>query len=169
MTAPHNPSDPAFSMEAALWLVSRELRPLDARESWRRGVTATLMVGLHFDVVHLPAGIVERGIDGVTDRDAIHNHFRTAGITSAVIVSRTQTRYSLLVPPGTSQVWREPGVQCIGIDHPINYLGVPVPTRREPPGAYWLMPAPEDDRMLCDPVNIRLLIGKARARRGQTG
>ncbi|MFF4403421.1 hypothetical protein [Streptomyces sp. NPDC001404] len=156
-------------LAATLWLVSRELRPSDARESWEKGITATLQVGLHFDVVQLPSGITERGIRGIRDRDGIENHFRAVGITSAVIVSRSQTAYSLLVPPGTSRDWKEPGTKCIGIDHPVNYLGVPVPTRREPPGAYWLLTAPEDDRMLCDPAKIRTLIGKARERQGRTG
>lgn len=153
---------------AALWLVSRERRPDDARESWRRGVAATLQVGMHFDVVQVPSGIVENGMCGVKDRAAIQNHFRAVGITSAVIVSRTRTRYCLLVPPDTAQDWAEPGTQCIGRHHPTNYLGVPAPTRREPPGTHWLMPAPEDNGMLCDPANIRLLVGKAGRRQGQT-
>ncbi|MFF4405846.1 hypothetical protein ACMATS_26830 [Streptoverticillium reticulum] len=169
MTYPNSSADPTLSYGPALWLVSRELRPSDARESWARGMTATLKVGLHFDVVQLPSGIVERGIHGIRDRDAIENHFRTTGITSAVIASRTQTRYSLLVPPGTFRDWATPGTQCIGIEHPVNYLGVPVPTRREPPGAYWLLPAPEDDLMLCAPASIRELVGKASDRRSPTG
>ncbi|NVK77700.1 hypothetical protein [Streptomyces morookaense] len=168
MPNPNTPTDPNLHLPAALWLVSRERRPLDARESWTSGAPATLKVGLHFDVVHLPSSVVERGIDGITDRDAIRHHFRTAGLTSAVIVSRSQTRYSVLVPPGASRDWAEPGIPCIGIESPINYVGVPVPTRREPPGSYWLMPAPDDECMLCDPANIRLLIGKARARQGRT-
>ncbi|MFF4406614.1 hypothetical protein [Streptomyces sp. NPDC001404] len=169
MTYPNDTADPSFQLPAALWLVSRELRPSDARESWSRGTAATLKVGLHFDVVQLFSGIVERGIRGIKDRDGIENHFRAVGITSAVIVSRSQTAYSLLVPPGTSQNWKEPGAKCIGIDHLINYLGVPVPTRREPPGAHWLLPAPEDDHMLCDPTKVRMLIGKTRERQGRTG
>ncbi|MGW1198387.1 hypothetical protein ACWD4B_21490 [Streptomyces sp. NPDC002536] len=169
MTYPAHPLDPRPSCDAVRWLVSRELRPSDARESWARGLTATLKVGLHFDVVQLPSGIVERGIHGIRDRDGIENHFHAVGITSAVIASRSQTAYSLLVPPGTSQNWKEPGTKCIGIDHPVNYLGVPVPTRREPPGAYWLLPPPEDDRILCDPAKIRTLTGKARERQGRTG
>ncbi|MCC2274781.1 hypothetical protein LKL35_04910 [Streptomyces sp. ET3-23] len=130
-------------------------------------MTATLRVGMHFDVVQLPSGIVENGMRGIKDQAAVADHFRAAGITSAVIVSRTQTRYFVLVPPGTARDWAEPGTQCIGSEHRTDYLGVPTPTRREPPGAYWLMPAPDDGRMLCDPANIRLLIGKARKRPAQ--
>ncbi|MGW1195815.1 hypothetical protein ACWD4B_08125 [Streptomyces sp. NPDC002536] len=122
---------------------------------------------MHFDVVQLPSGIVENGICGIKDQTAIADHFRAVGITSAVIVSRTQTRYCLLVPPNAARDWAEPGTQCIGSEHPTNYLGVPAPTRREPPGAYWLMPAPEDSHMLCDPANVRLLISKAGRRQGQ--
>ncbi|MFF4404149.1 hypothetical protein [Streptomyces sp. NPDC001404] len=168
MTHPTLPIDPRLCQGAALWLVSRELRPGDARESWMRGVVATLQVGLHFDVVQLPSGIVENGICGIKDRVAIVDHFRMAGLTHSVIISRTQTRYFLLVPPNTYQDWAEPGTQCIGRDHPTNYLGVPAPAHREPPGAHWLMPAPEDNGMLCDPANIRLLVGKAGRRQGQT-
>ncbi|MEU7167893.1 hypothetical protein AB0A70_25160 [Streptomyces morookaense] len=167
MTHPTLPIDPRLCQGAALWLVSRELRPSDARESWMRGVVATLQVGLHFDVVQLPSGVVENGICGIKNQATIADHFRTAGLTSSVIVSRTQTRYFLLVPPNTYQDWTEPGTQCIGREHPTSYVGVPAPTRREPPGAYWLMPAPEDDSMLCDPVNVRLLVGKDRRRQEQ--
>ncbi len=167
MTYVNRPAEPTLYLSAALWLVSRECRPSDARESWMQCMPAMLQVGLHFDVVQLPSGIVERGIDGVRDREGIEDHFRTIGITSAVIVSRTQTRYFLLVPPRTSRDWSEPGTQCIGADHPVNYLGVPAPTRREPPGAYWLLPAPDDSRMLCDPVKVRVLIGTSKHRQGQ--
>ncbi|GHF21739.1 hypothetical protein GCM10010359_24140 [Streptomyces morookaense] len=168
MTYSAQPIDPRVSGgAAALWLVSRETRPSDARESWARGMTATLQVGLHFDVVQLPSGVVERGIHGIKDQAGIQDHFLAVGITSAVIVSRTQARYFLLVPPRTSRDWSEPGTQCIGADHPVNYLGVPAPTRREPPGAYWLLPAPDDSRMLCDPMKVRVLIGKSKHRQGQ--
>ncbi|MCC2278018.1 hypothetical protein LKL35_21705 [Streptomyces sp. ET3-23] len=130
-------------------------------------MTATLQVGLHFDVVRLPSGVVERGIHGIKDQAGIQDHFLAVGITSAVVVSRTQTRYFLLVPPRTSRDWSEPGTQCIGADHPVNYLGVPARTRREPPGAHWLLPAPDDSRMLCDPMKVRVLIGKSKHRQGQ--
>ncbi|MCC2277296.1 hypothetical protein LKL35_18000 [Streptomyces sp. ET3-23] len=53
---------------------------------------------------------MERGIHGVRGRAAIDDHFRTAGITSVVIASRTLTRYSLLVSPGTFRDWAVPGI-----------------------------------------------------------
>ncbi|MBH1937086.1 hypothetical protein I5Q34_22925 [Streptomyces sp. AV19] len=153
---------------AANWLVSREPHPRTAREAWAKGLPATLRAGRHFAAVHAPAAFVESGIIGIRDRDAVERHFRTAGINSAVIVSRRQHQYTVLVPATTALTWNEPGTHCLGNDHWTNYLAVPPPVRREPPGAHWLFPAPHDDVTLADPVALRLLLGRSKSQQNDT-
>lgn len=146
--------------KAGLWLVSRETHPRVAREAWAKGLPATLRAGIHFDAVHIPATLVERTIPVPRDRDAIEHHFRTAGITTAVLISRRQDRYSILVPPDTANTWNVPGTHCLGSTHHTNYLATPPPTRHEPPGAHWLLPAPEGEHQLCPPDTIRALLNR---------
>ncbi|MBH1938378.1 hypothetical protein I5Q34_29670 [Streptomyces sp. AV19] len=148
--------------KAGRWLVSRETHPRVAREAWSKGLPATLRAGIHFDAVHVPAALVEDGIRGSRDRDAVERHFRAVGITTAVLVSRRRDRYSILVPPDTADTWNVPGAQCLGATNHTNYLATPPPTRHEPPGAHWLLPAPEGDQDLCVPDCIRALLACTR-------
>ncbi|WP_171166837.1 hypothetical protein [Streptomyces sp. I05A-00742] len=145
--------DPWLSTGAAAWLVSREVHPRVAREAWAKGLPATLRSGAHFDAVHIVASLIEHRAAS-RERDAVEAHFRAAGITGAVIVSRRHDRYTTLVPPGTSDFWDFPHTQCLGRD----YVTTPVPTRREPPGAYWLLPAPDGELALCPPARLRALL-----------
>lgn len=147
--------------KSAQWLTSGEAHPYDVLSTWRRKLPATLRSGHRFDAVHLPVALVEAGIDGVQDKDTIEAHFRAVGISSSVTVSRTGHQYTVLVPPGTTRHWKEPGTTTAG--NP-GYVSLPTPVRHGPPGAYWLLPAPEDESMLCALVNLRLLIGKSKAR-----
>ncbi|MGK5641091.1 hypothetical protein ACSNOK_22665 [Streptomyces sp. URMC 126] len=148
---------PWLATGAAAWLVSREVHPRVAREAWAKGLPATLRAGIHFDVVHLPAALAEAGAAS-RERDAVAARFREAGITASVIVSRRRDRYSVLVPPDTAATWDVAHTHCLGASCHTNYLAAPVPTRRHPPGAFWLLPAPDGPDALCAPERLRVLL-----------
>ncbi|WP_171161887.1 hypothetical protein [Streptomyces sp. I05A-00742] len=148
---------------AAAWLVSREVHPRVAREAWAKGLPATLRSGIHFDAVHIPAALIEDRAAS-RQRESIEAHFRSAGITGSVIVSRLRDRYTALVPPDTADTWDVHRTECLGAGCHTNYLATPVPTRREPPGAYWLLPAPDGPEMLCAPDRLRELLRADTAR-----
>ncbi|KAB7836438.1 hypothetical protein [Streptomyces mobaraensis] len=154
---------PWLATGPAAWLVSREVHPGVAREAWAKGLPATLRAGIHFDAVHVSAALVESRVES-RERGAVEAWFRDAGITAAVIVSRLRDRYTALVSPDTAAGWDVAHTHCLGATRHTPYLAVPVPTRRRPPGAFWLLPAPDDDGMLCAAERLRELLGGAAAR-----
>lgn len=139
---------------AAQWLVSREIHPRVAREEWMRDKPAMLRTGVHFDAIRLPARAVHF-LAGGEDRDSVESVFREAGIDSAVIADPPRGWYYVLVPPGTTIASNGSGFEVLGESH---YLGVPSPHRAEPPGTYWLLTPPDDERALCDPCDVEQLI-----------
>ncbi|MBZ4323220.1 hypothetical protein [Streptomyces huiliensis] len=149
---------PWLATGAAAWLVSREVHPRVAREAWAKGLPATLRAGIHFDAVHVPAALVESRVAS-RERGVVEARFREVGIGAAVIVSRLRDRYTALVPPDAAATWDVAGTQCLGASCHTPYLATPVPTRRRPPGAFWLLPAPDGDGMLCAPGRLRELLG----------
>ncbi|MEU7109898.1 hypothetical protein ABZ951_33370, partial [Streptomyces sp. NPDC046215] len=58
--------------------------------------------------------------------------------------------YYALVPPRTAEGW-DGDAPCFGPAHSIT---VPPPPCSTPPGPYWLLPAPDHERMLCDPYAL---------------
>ncbi|MFI0736562.1 hypothetical protein ACH4PU_00405 [Streptomyces sp. NPDC021100] len=134
-----------------------------AREARAKGLPATLRAGVHFDAVHVSAALVERRAAS-RERGAVEAWFREGGITAAVIVSRLRDRYTALVPPDAATGWDVVHTHCLGATRHTPYLAVPVPTRRRPPGAFWLLPAPDGEGMLCAPDRLRELLGGASPR-----
>ncbi|GAA0472653.1 hypothetical protein ACFQ2B_03705 [Streptomyces stramineus] len=150
-------TSPDTTWDAARWLLCRTDLPYRARDTWARGASAGIRVSEHFDALYLPAPLVERALV-IRDRDAVEAHLRDAGLTHGVIVPRTRLDYVLLVPPGTSATWAEPRTECRGRGYPSHYVTAPPPTRREPPGAYWILPPPTDRAQLCPPELVRDLL-----------
>ncbi|MCD9141074.1 hypothetical protein [Streptomyces albireticuli] len=149
---------PSLTSDAARWLLRRETSPWRMQEDWARGANAG--IGLeHFNAVYLPADLVEDGMpSSIRDRDGTEAHLRAAGLTHGVIVPKTRLHYVLLVPPGTADTWAEPRTECRSRRAHAGYVAAPPPTRRDRPGAYWILPPPESDGDLCDPEVVRILI-----------
>ncbi|MBZ4319900.1 hypothetical protein [Streptomyces huiliensis] len=142
------------------WLVSRDPRPREIRETWMRDAPAMLRTGLHFEAVRLAAGVL--GIAaGSGAREAVEEAFRAAGVEDSVIADPSGRWFYALVPTGTAREWDVPGVHVLAADH---YLGVPAPHRADPPGTHWFLCPPQDEGDLCDPVALRRLIAVACAR-----
>ncbi|MEU2510586.1 hypothetical protein [Streptomyces syringium] len=153
---------------AELWLLSREIYPRGGRENWAQGAPALVQVGIHFDVVQVPAAVVE-ACAGVPYQREIKAVFREVGITSSVIVSRLRDWYYFLVPPGTDCTWREKWANCLGQEDAAPYVSVPHPRRANPPGTYWLLRAPDGPDMLCNPDRVRDLARRAPVARREQG
>ncbi|MGK5640202.1 hypothetical protein ACSNOK_18090 [Streptomyces sp. URMC 126] len=152
---------PTQNHPAALWLVSRALRPREVHEAWAEGRTPTVEIGHRFDVVHLPAAAVESGIAGARTDDVVEAAFRAAGIGYGVVATRRRDVYSVLVRPGTARTWVPVhGTRAVGIDDHLRYLRTPHPGRREGPGDFWLLPAPHADEVLAGAVEVRALIAR---------
>lgn len=145
---------------AMRWLVSRERHPRDARESWEQGRAATLSAGFHFDAIRLWSPYVKGAIKGAKDRPAIETRFRDAGIAAAVIVSRTKEWYTVLVRPEAGRGRDVPDTEYLG--RTMGYIAAPTPSRREPPGSYWLLPAPDEPSMLATSTAVQQLLGRDR-------
>lgn len=159
MTSQGVREDPVPFSGAASWLAGYGLQARLARDAWRAGGLASIRAGVHFDAIHLPAHMVEGGIRGIEDGPATERHFRAADITAAVIVSCKRSRYTVLVPADSACDWGEYDTEYVGEGRRATYVAVPSPVRREWPGAYWLLPAPEGPAMLNDPAGVRKLIG----------
>lgn len=142
------------------WLVSRDPRPREIRETWMRDAPAMLRTGLHFEAVRLAVSVVGVVADS-GERDAIEDAFRAAGIENAVIADPYGRWFYVLVPTGTAGEWDIPGIHVLAADH---YLGVPAPHRADPPGTHWLLCPPQGEEDLADPAALRRLIAAACAR-----
>ncbi|MGI5340734.1 hypothetical protein ACQEVS_26725 [Streptomyces sp. CA-181903] len=142
------------------WLVSRDPRPREIRETWMRDAPAMLRTGMHFEAVRLAAGVVGV-LAGSGERDAVEGAFKAAGVASAVIVDPSGRWFYVLVPPGTAMGWDVPGIHVLAADH---FLGVPAPYRADPPGTHWLLCPPQGEEELVDPGALRQLIAAACAR-----
>lgn len=142
---------------AERWLSGLDRYSL-ARQAWGTGGVASIEA-VAFDAIQLNAAAVSAGIQGIKDSGAIEAHFKAAGITTAVIVTRSRTLYTVLVPQGSTLNWDEPNAACIGMGHAATYVAVPRTHRMSPPGAHWLLPAPDGPDDLPHPNAVRLLFG----------
>lgn len=127
------PMDSTTTNRSARWLVSREFLPDGPRESWKRGSPALFRIGRLFDVLQLPAHLID-GRVSVLDTVSVQGVFSGAGIKHGVIVSRSRRWYYVLTPIGTGNTWGEPGIECLHTYHPSPFLSVPHPARISPPG-----------------------------------
>ncbi len=141
---------------AERWLAG--LDPYDLVSSaWRSGGIASIEA-VAFDAISLHVTEVTAGIRGIKDEAAIEAHFVAAGITHGVIVTRTRTLYTVLVPPGSTRGWKEPGTSCIGRGRHTKFVAAPRSTRTSWPGGYWLLPAPDCPEQLSAPAKVRRLL-----------
>ncbi|KNB54341.1 hypothetical protein [Streptomyces caatingaensis] len=146
----------------ALWLVSRVVHPRLVHEAWALGQTPAIEIGHRFDAINLPSGIVEAAVTGIRTDDAVEMAFRRVGIGHGVVVSRRRDLYTVLVQPGTARAWRVSGTTSVGVHDHLRYLCTPHPGRREGPGAFWLLPAPERDGQLAEAGHVLRLLALIR-------
>ncbi|MCC3769016.1 hypothetical protein [Streptomyces sp. UNOC14_S4] len=113
--------------------------------------------------------MVEQRLPGsIRTRDAVEAHLRAAGIDHGVITTRNRLHYVVLVPPGTSTTWTQPGTWCYGKHSPAPYITAPPPHRAHPPGAYWLLPPPANRTELCHATHVRDVITAATSHAGES-
>ncbi|MBH1935476.1 hypothetical protein I5Q34_14540 [Streptomyces sp. AV19] len=149
----------------ARWLVSRVVHPRLVHEAWVLGQAPAIEVGHRFDVIHLPAGIVEAAVTGIKTDDAVEEAFRRIGIGHGVVVSRRRDLYTVLVRPGTARTWQVPGTVSVGSHDHLRYLRAPHPEHREGPGAFWLLPVPDQDDQLAEAAHLLKFLSVSRGRR----
>ncbi|WP_372408053.1 hypothetical protein [Streptomyces luteireticuli] len=156
------PVHPTQRHPGALWLVSRVVHPRLIHEAWSLGQTPAIEIGQRFDAIHLPDTVVEAAINGIKTDDAVEEAFRRVGIGHGVVVSRRRDLYTVLVRPGTARAWHVSGTTSVGARDHIRYLRAPHPERREGPGAFWLLPAPDRDGQLAEAGHVLRLLALVR-------
>ncbi|MFI6350484.1 hypothetical protein [Streptomyces sp. NPDC050560] len=180
MDAPHCPRDERTELDtsaaalapayrtgaAAAWLARAHRRPAEVHAAWAHpyGVAA-LPCGVLYTAVRLPDPVVRAAL-GTDDLAAVHAAL-AATLHGPVFRDPADARHYALVPPGTTETWRLPDVECLG---PEYYLGVPNPAAVRPSGmsGYWAVPM-DGPGHLCDPVAVEELarLGRERVRPGQ--
>ncbi|MBC2902506.1 hypothetical protein [Streptomyces cupreus] len=143
---------PAHAIEA--WLASAHASPAAVRRGWDTTARLALVpLGRLFDAVRVPAAVAHQAFAShdqsvVARRLARHLH------GGPVIHDPAGRRYYALVPPGTSQEWRAPAVQCLGEG---TYLGVPRPELTELDQgtlcSYWAVPVTRPGK-LCQVSDV---------------
>ncbi|MBH1937594.1 hypothetical protein I5Q34_25540 [Streptomyces sp. AV19] len=140
---------------AVEWLAAQSDDPRRVRREWAQDRPALVpAAGPRFDTIRLPATIVH-GAAGGTTREGIEAVLAAHGITSAVITDRPRRGYCVLVPPGTHRRWNLRGIECPA---PSCRIALPAPYRAEPPGTFWLLSPPGEERSLCAPERVRALV-----------
>lgn len=140
----------------AAWLASTAPAPGTAHEDWSKRLdgVAFLPLGVHFDAVRIPSGLIRAVAGGTTDREIA---VALEELLSGGPVLNTSYRwFHALVPLGTREKWTRTDAECVGDG---TWLYVPHPTWTSC-GIYWAVP-PRAVGALCAPKDVERLLARA--------
>ncbi|GGP86019.1 hypothetical protein [Streptomyces melanogenes] len=142
------------------WLASAHATPAQARREFNVGI-ALLRTGDVFDAIRLPASVVHSAAGSSAPEAVVA--FLAKGLRVGAVIHDAYgvgVWYYALVPPGTYDHWRVPGVECLA---PGTWLGVPRLDLLSRPGPYWALP-PHAVGSVCDAHAVAALVLRGRDR-----
>ncbi|WP_079406081.1 hypothetical protein [Streptomyces sp. 3211] len=136
--------------------------PAAAHAAWREHGVAVLPLGVRFEAVRIPDGLVHGAVESSEDR--VVDLPLALALEGPVIHDARGRNHYALVAPGTALRWRSRGaVECLGDG---THLGVPDPVRdRAAPGrCLYRAVAPGAGAHFCHVAAVRLLVRVGEAR-----
>ncbi|MEU5432958.1 hypothetical protein AB0G73_06215 [Streptomyces sp. NPDC020719] len=142
------------------WLASAHDTPTRARREFDVGI-ALVPTGTKFDAIRLPAPVVHAAAGSSAPEAVVA--FLAEGLKVGAVIHDAYgvgVWYYALVPPGTYDHWRVPGVECLA---PGTWLGVPRLDFLPRPGPHWALP-PRAVGSVCDARAVAALVLRGRDR-----
>ncbi|MFF3697092.1 hypothetical protein [Streptomyces sp. NPDC002221] len=130
------------------WLAGPMPEAVPVLREWGRDPEATpvIALGTRFEAVRIADAVVHAAVSSTAH--ATLAWFLAEYLQGAVI--RDSGAYYALAPTRTARDWQAPASRCLGRG---AGLAVPHPSRRQGPGAHWVV-APERVGDVCDPVRV---------------